>query len=75
MLLIVELIESMMTCLGGGQWQCVQCGYKSNKTSNIRCHIEAKHVSSTALYQCLQCDRQMNTKNAYTIHMRRYHRQ
>ena len=44
----------MMVPLGGGRWQCSQCGYQAAKSTNVRNHIEAKHVASEG-YNCRIC--------------------
>ena len=64
----------MMSSLGGGQWQCVECGYKS-KSTNVRYHIEAKHMLKQAVYQCPHCEKQLSTRANYNQHLSAYHRQ
>lgn len=52
---ILESFESMMTNLGSGKWQCLICGLQS-KSTNVRYHIEAKHLQPTQSYSCQYCD-------------------
>ena len=73
-MLFLDLLESMMTSLGGGQWQCSVCSYTS-KSTNLKYHIEAKHMTKEARYQCPHCDKLMSTRAAYNIHLSSYHRQ
>jgi len=69
----VSSIESMMTSLGGGQWQCIECGYKS-KSTNVKYHIEAKHVSSSEVYTCPYCDKSIKNRSSYNQHLSQFHR-
>ena len=69
----VDLIESLMTPLGGGLWQCVECRYQA-KSTHLRYHIEAKHVQSGG-YNCPSCPQKFfSTFNALKIHKSRYHK-
>ena len=62
-----------MRSLGGGRWQCLECGFQS-KSTNVKYHIESKHLKSTAVYQCEQCHETMKTRNALNTHMSTKHR-
>jgi len=62
-----------MLSLGGGKWQCTDCPYVS-KSTNLRYHIESKHVEGSG-YNCPQCAKFCRTRNAFNIHMSTYHKQ
>ena len=62
----------MMTSLGGGQWQCLTCGYQS-KSTNVKYHIEAKHVESSG-YNCALCGDFFKARSSLNQHMSVKHR-
>ena len=68
----LESIQSLLTNLGGGRWQCLACGYES-KSNNVKYHIEAKHVT-TESYTCPHCHEVIRNRSAYNNHMSRKHR-
>ena len=61
-----------MINLGAGKWQCVTCGFQS-KSTNVRYHIEAKHVESSG-YNCVECGEFIKTRNNLNRHMSVMHR-
>ena len=67
-------MNEMMTSLGGGRWQCVECGYQS-KSTNVKYHIEAKHMSHTERYACQLCQELFSAKKNLQNHMQRKHRE
>jgi len=68
------IMDSMMTSLGGGKWQCLRCGFQS-KSTNVRYHIESKHFTSQYGYSCSQCSEILKTRNALNTHLSVKHRQ
>ena len=67
-------IEAMMTNLGGGSgYQCLECGYHSKYTSDVKRHIDAKHIISTGYY-CPQCPEILKNKHALKNHLSRVHK-
>ena len=62
-----------MTNLGGGRWQCLSCGYQS-KSTNVRYHIEAKHLETAEVYTCPHCNAIIRNRSAYNNHLSRKHR-
>ena len=56
-----------MTNLGSGRWQCQECGFQS-KSTNVRYHIESKHLRSYAGYSCKYCGDVLKTRNALIEH-------
>jgi len=67
------LLNSMMTSLGGGKWECLSCGFQS-KSTNVRYHIESKHVQSSSGYTCPKCNDYFRTRNALNTHMSNKHK-
>ena len=67
------LLDSMMTSLGGGKWECLECGYQS-KSTNVRYHIESKHVKTSTGYICPKCSVHCRTRNALNTHMSNKHK-
>merc|ERR1712183_368400 len=56
-------IQSKMWKNSSGLWQCTVCDHTSQHTTNMKNHIEVKHVG-TAGYYCQQCHKFCRTKNA-----------
>jgi len=54
-----------------GLWQCTDCDHTSQQPTNMRNHIEVKHVFTEGYY-CQQCSKFCRTKNALSIHRTRY---
>ena len=54
-----------------GQWQCTDCEYASQHSTNVRNHIEVNHMASVG-YFCQHCDKFCKTKNALNLHRSRY---
>ena len=65
-------IRSKMAKVGGGEWQCVDCGYTS-RISNVYKHVEGKHVEPSN-YQCPLCDKVLRGLNAFNNHIYRSHK-
>ena len=63
----------MMRNLGGGKWECTVCGYIS-KSTNVKYHIESKHMSAVTEYSCTVCGDILKTRNALNTHMSYKHR-
>ena len=72
--ILFEGMDEMMTSLGGGRWQCVQCGYQS-KSTNVKYHIEAKHMASSDRYECQHCQELFKTRISLNNHLQRKHRE
>jgi len=65
---MVEIADST----GKKNWSCTDCGYTSNKTTNMYKHIERKHLAIT-LY-CDFCHKQFKSRDDLNVH-RRIHSQ
>jgi len=66
-----DLIRSKMFKNSSGAWQCTDCNHTSPHTTNMKNHIEVKHVGSSGYY-CQQCNKFCSTKNALNNHRTRY---
>jgi len=66
-----EVIRSKMFKNPSGGWQCTDCDHTSQHTTNMKNHIEVKHVGSSGYY-CQQCNKFCSTKNALNNHRTRY---
>jgi len=51
---------------GKKSWSCTDCGYSSNKTTNMYKHIERKHLTIT-LY-CDLCQKQFKSRDDLNVH-------
>ena len=65
--MLLETIQSLMASLGGGKWQCLECGYES-KSTNVKYHIEAKHVESAG-HRCPECGDFLRTRHMLNTHL------
>ena len=65
------MIWERITKLGGGSYQCNQCGIikKSSGLTSLKNHIEVKHLPNTASYSCEFCSKVMYSANAYNQHL------
>ena len=52
-------------------WLCTICG----KCNTQKCNVESAHFAGTFLYTCSYCSKEIKTKNALNIHVRREHTQ
>ena len=52
---------------------CTDCDFKSQISTNVRNHIESKHVTSLG-YTCPLCSKFCSSKNAWHLHKSRYHK-
>jgi len=68
-----EMISQYMTRTAEGLWRCTQCNITSNKKSNVRCHVEAKHMKTQG-WECHICNKHCPSRNAYNVHFHRYHK-
>jgi len=66
-----DAIQSKMGKNIEGQWQCTDCEYASQHSTNVRNHIEVNHMASVG-YFCQHCDKFCKTKNALNLHRSRY---
>jgi len=66
-----EMIWSKIAKLGGGSYQCTECGL--TKTSSgltaLKNHVESKHLTNIVSYSCEYCSKVLQTSNAYHQHL------
>ena len=64
----------MIANLGGGAgYQCLECGYHSKISTNVKRHIDAKHIVSAGYY-CPHCPELLKNKHALNNHLARVHK-
>jgi len=66
-----DMIQSKMWKNSSGLWQCTDCDHTSQHTTNMRNHIELRHVGAGGYY-CEQCNKFCKTKNSLNVHRTRY---
>ena len=70
----VDVIDSLMSDLGNGRAQCLQCGVESRK-QDLRRHVEAKHLDTSSYgYSCHLCHALLKNKIALKNHLARSHK-
>ena len=58
-----------------GSFYCGFCDYSSKNSSNVKIHLESKHVDNSAKQMpCLICHHICPGRNALRMHMRRQHK-
>ena len=57
----------------GKAWQCAQCGYSTRRKSDLKDHIDAKHIERDPL-PCNQCDMICPNKKSLKNHMYKHHK-
>ena len=70
---LVETIRSMLERIDG-VWSCTQCGKTNKDQSNLRQHIEAKHITGVC-HSCNQCGKQFISKSALYYHNSKHRKQ
>ena len=70
---IEEIVSQNLTRDSDGNWRCLNCDFKSAWSTNVKQHIESKHVSGIQL-ACGFCDKISPTRHALAMHIRRYHK-
>ena len=71
-----DLIRSKMSSImseEGTVWQCNDCLYVSKYATNVREHVEAKHVAPIELY-CQYCDKVCPNKKSLRNHIYTKHK-
>lgn len=53
-------------------WQCVECGKTSSYITNIKDHVEAKHLKGFQ-FQCPECPKIVKTRASIRVHMKAAH--
>ena len=64
-----ELIMSKMFNLGPGLgYNCTDCEYSSRVKSNMRHHVESKHLN--LLYHCNSCRKSQKSYKSWFLHIK-----
>ena len=53
-------------------WQCMQCGKTSRYITNMKDHVEAKHLEGLS-YSCPECHKPSKSKQSLRAHMKTAH--
>jgi len=61
---MIEIADST----GKKSWSCSDCGYTSNKTTNMYKHIERKHLA--IILFCDFCQKQFKSRDDLNVHKR-----
>jgi len=57
-----------------GRWICPECNLTTKSRTNIREHIESKHLPGNASYLCPLCNKVCKSTAALRVHKIRYHK-
>jgi len=73
----VDLVQmlSMVSRDLDGSFQCPQCPLTTRSRTNLREHIESKHMESMYAIFCPVCEKQCKSSAALRVHTIRYHKQ
>ena len=66
-------IESLSEKQMDGSWLCRECGYVSRWKTNLKMHVESRHLV-TAGVTCHICQQFCSNRKALRNHTNRYHR-
>ena len=70
------LIWSKILRLGGGEYQCQDCGLKKKGSglTALKNHVEARHLTGLAEYHCPYCGKICSTNNYLNVHISQHHK-
>ncbi len=57
-----------------GSWYCSICHFTSKKKTNVREHIESKHINDGFSYICRFCPKTYKSRNSLRFHVGNYHK-
>lgn len=57
-----------------GRWVCPECNLTTKSRTNIREHIESKHLPGNSSYLCPLCNKVCKSTAALRVHKIRYHK-
>lgn len=72
-----EMLSQMLSMVVrdmSGSWQCPQCSLTTRSRTNMREHIESKHMEGLIIV-CPVCEKQCKSSAALRVHTIRYHKQ
>jgi len=69
-----EMIWAKIIKLGGGNYQCKDCGLVKGKTgiTALKNHVEAKHLAGLVEYYCEMCGKVLPNSNQYNKHLTKH---
>jgi len=69
-----EMIWSKILKLGGGNYQCKDCGLIKGKSgiTALKNHVEAKHLAGLVEYHCELCGKVLPNSNQYNKHLTKH---
>ena len=71
--MISSMMEKTSTVSGKLLFSCKACGRETNRNTDIRKHIEAKHLVGVS-FPCKICGKVLKTRNLVAVHMNRDHK-
>ena len=68
------MIWSKIMKLGGGNYQCKDCGLVKGKSgiTALKNHVEAKHLAGLVEYHCELCGKVLPNSNQYNKHLTKH---
>ena len=67
-------VSSLLAKQLDGAWTCTECGYKSNVKTNVKMHVESRHLVSEG-FSCPTCQLLCPNRKSLRNHMTRKHNQ
>ena len=70
------MLKSMIERINESEIQCVICKrtYRKDQTTNLKNHIEAKHIDNIQ-FRCCACDGVFSSRASFRTHCRNYHKE
>ena len=68
-----DFMERVFDDLGKTQWKCIACDKVCKLKSNLREHIEAKHLKGTIEHKCTICPNVYRTEASFRQHVSNKH--
>ena len=54
-------------------FSCLECGFQTKFITNMKNHVESKHLDQFVKIPCLYCDAHCPTRGAMRAHVKRQH--
>jgi len=67
-------IESLSFKQPDGNWCCMECGYSSRIKTNLKMHVESKHIVSAG-FNCSLCQLYCPNRKSLKNHLDRKHKE
>ena len=65
------IIESKIGKRSDKDYQCLDCGYVTQQKTNMKVHVEGKHVNNHPGVVCQYCNKRLSTREALRNHLSR----